>query len=150
MNGLHWLQGCPWNRRPVKLREVTGVTMESNCIALKIQFSVRTERRGCSMSGQHRKTGTFGGDSTLIHVTPESAGWQYVGFQVVQLAEGQSFTRESSDQAPSYCLWWPISTREHAWENVGKRMSIFEKTPPIPSIYPAPIRWRSELFPHWK
>ncbi|MIP45673.1 5-deoxy-glucuronate isomerase, partial [Salmonella enterica] len=28
-------------------------------------------------------------DGTLLTVTPESAGWEYVGFQVVQLVEGQ-------------------------------------------------------------
>ena len=86
----------------------------------------------------YRKTGsTFGGDGTLIHVTPESAGWQYVGFQVVQLAEGQSFTRESGDQELCIVLLSGlanISTPEHAWENVGKRMSIFEKIPPY-SVY---------------
>lgn len=77
------------------------------------------------------------GDGTLIHVTPDSAGWQYVGFQVVQLAEGQSFTRESSDRELCIVLLSGlanISTRDHAWENVGKRMSIFEKTPPY-SVY---------------
>ena len=37
-------------------------------------------------------------DGTLSTVTPESAGWEYVGFQVVQLAEGQTLTLESGDQ----------------------------------------------------
>ncbi len=28
-------------------------------------------------------------EGSLLTVTPESAGWKYVGFEVVQLAEGQ-------------------------------------------------------------
>lgn len=76
-------------------------------------------------------------DGTLLTVTPESAGWQYVGFQVVQLAEGQTLTRESGDQELCLVLLSGlanVSTREYTWEKIGKRMSVFEKIPPY-SIY---------------
>ena len=35
-------------------------------------------------------------EGSLLTVTPESAGWKYVGFEVVQLAEGQSLSRETA------------------------------------------------------
>ncbi|NEU64852.1 5-deoxy-glucuronate isomerase [Paenibacillus sp. ALJ109b] len=76
-------------------------------------------------------------DGTLLTVTPESAGWEYVGFQVVQLAEGQTLTRESGDQELCLVLLSGlanVSTREYTWEKIGKRMSVFEKIPPY-SIY---------------
>lgn len=76
-------------------------------------------------------------DGTLLTVTPESAGWEYVGFQVVQLAEGQTLTRESGDQELCLVLlsgFANVSTREYTWENIGKRMRVFEKIPPY-SIY---------------
>ena len=77
------------------------------------------------------------GDGTLINVTPESAGWEYVGFQVAKLAEGETLTRESGDQELCVVLlsgFANVSTREHTWDNIGKRMSVFEKIPPY-SVY---------------
>ncbi|QOS82195.1 5-deoxy-glucuronate isomerase [Paenibacillus sp. JNUCC31] len=77
------------------------------------------------------------GDGTVLTVTPESAGWDYVGYQVIQLAEGQTLTRESGDQELCIVLLSGlanVSTREQKWENIGKRMSIFEKIPPY-SVY---------------
>ncbi|MBR2565022.1 MAG: 5-deoxy-glucuronate isomerase [Paenibacillus sp.] len=77
------------------------------------------------------------GDGTLLNVTPESAGWEYVGFQVAKLAAGEKLSRESGDQELCLVLLSGlanVSTREHTWENIGKRMSVFEKIPPY-SIY---------------
>lgn len=76
-------------------------------------------------------------DGTILKVTPETAGWEYVGFQVAKLAEGQTLTRESGDQ--ELCIVFlsgvgDVSTREQTWEHVGKRMSVFEKIPPY-SVY---------------
>jgi 5-deoxy-D-glucuronate isomerase len=33
-------------------------------------------------------------DGTLIKVTPESAGWKYVGFEVLRLEAGRSASRQ--------------------------------------------------------
>ena len=34
-------------------------------------------------------------DGRVLHVTPQSAGWTYVGFEVFDLAEGQTVARET-------------------------------------------------------
>jgi len=76
-------------------------------------------------------------DGTILTVTPESAGWEYVGFQVAKLAAGEKLSRESGDQELCVVLLSGlanVSTREHTWENIGKRMSVFEKIPPY-SVY---------------
>jgi 5-deoxy-glucuronate isomerase len=76
-------------------------------------------------------------EGTLLRVTPESAGWTYVGFEVVKLSEGQSLRRKT--EANEVCLVLlsglaDISTNHAAWQNIGKRMSVFEGTPPY-SVY---------------
>ncbi|WP_145411160.1 5-deoxy-glucuronate isomerase [Paenibacillus xylanexedens] len=76
-------------------------------------------------------------DGTLLTVTPESAGWEYVGFQVVQLEENQTWGRESEDQELCIVLLSGlanVSTQKNTWENIGRRMSVFEKIPPY-SVY---------------
>ena len=77
------------------------------------------------------------GDGTLLTVTPESAGWKYVGFQVAKLAEGETLTRETGNQELCVVLLSGlanVSSREQTWDNIGKRMSVFEKIPPY-SVY---------------
>jgi 5-deoxy-glucuronate isomerase len=76
-------------------------------------------------------------DGTVLTVTPESAGWEYVGFQVAKLAAGEKLSRESGDQELCIVLLSGlanVSTCEQTWENIGKRMSVFEKIPPY-SVY---------------
>jgi 5-deoxy-glucuronate isomerase len=41
---------------------------------------------------------TSAGDGTILAVTPESAGWTYVGFEVVRLTGGARTTRDSGDR----------------------------------------------------
>lgn len=50
---------------------------------------------------------------------------------------GETLTRESGDQELCVVLlsgFANVSTREHTWDNIGKRMSVFEKIPPY-SVY---------------
>ncbi|GGG16096.1 5-deoxy-glucuronate isomerase [Paenibacillus abyssi] len=76
-------------------------------------------------------------DGTVLSVTPELAGWQYVGFQVVKLAAGQKLARETGDQEICLVLLSGranVKTSEVSWSDIGQRMSIFEKIPPY-SVY---------------
>ncbi|MCY9697212.1 5-deoxy-glucuronate isomerase [Paenibacillus alginolyticus] len=76
-------------------------------------------------------------EGSLLKVTPESAGWQYVGFEVVQLAEGQILSRETAGLEVCLVLLTgkaDVLTKQAEWKNIGQRMSVFEKVPPY-SVY---------------
>jgi 5-deoxy-glucuronate isomerase len=38
---------------------------------------------------------TPGEDGSVVRVTPESAGWEYVGFEVLRLAAGRTVERKT-------------------------------------------------------
>ncbi|WP_411754729.1 5-deoxy-glucuronate isomerase, partial [Serratia sp. (in: enterobacteria)] len=70
-------------------------------------------------------------------VTPENAGWRFVGFEVYRLAAGQSLRLESGDK--ELCLVLvagiaSVATQRAEYPHIGKRMSPFERTPPY-SVY---------------
>lgn len=76
-------------------------------------------------------------EGSLLQVTPESAGWQYVGFEVVQLAAGETLKRETVDQEVCLVLLSgkaDVQTNEEKWQGIGQRMSVFEQIPPY-SVY---------------
>jgi 5-deoxy-glucuronate isomerase len=73
----------------------------------------------------------------LLSVTPESANWKYVGFEVAALKKGQSLRKVTGER--EYCVVLlsgkaSVGTSKAFWENIGERMNIFEKTPPY-SVY---------------
>jgi 5-deoxy-glucuronate isomerase len=72
-------------------------------------------------------------------VTPESAGWSYVGFEVQQLQGGDAVRRSTG--AREVCAVMlsgnaDIAVGSHAWKSVGSRKSTFEGTPD--SVYAPP------------
>lgn len=76
-------------------------------------------------------------DGQVLSVTPESAGWNYVGFQVYNLSVGQVLKQSTEDL--EVCIVFltgrgHVTTDKAEWRDVGKRMSVFEKTPPF-SVY---------------
>ncbi|WP_020617003.1 5-deoxy-glucuronate isomerase [Paenibacillus daejeonensis] len=77
------------------------------------------------------------GDGSLLRITPESAGWTYVGFEALQLEPGQSLERHTGDQEVCLVLLSgraDVSAAGQTWEGIGKRMNVFEKIPPY-SVY---------------
>ncbi|WP_144551395.1 5-deoxy-glucuronate isomerase [Peribacillus simplex] len=73
-----------------------------------------------------------GRDGNLINITPESAGWKYVGFEVYKLNEGQTFEQETKDQEVAVVILSGranASTKGKSWDNIGKRMSVFDDIP---------------------
>ncbi|CAO98338.1 5-deoxy-glucuronate isomerase [Erwinia tasmaniensis] len=76
----------------------------------------------------------------IQYITPESAGWRYVGFSAYRLKKGQLLTLESGDK--ELCLVLvaglaSVKTRQAEFPNIGKRLSPFERTPPY-SVYVPP------------
>lgn len=72
-----------------------------------------------------------------MRVTPESAGWTYVGFEVFVLEAGQKLYRQTRDQEVCLVLLSGranVSTSQADFSGIGQRMSIFERIPPY-SVY---------------
>ena len=79
----------------------------------------------------------------LVHVTPASAGWTYVGFDLHKLASGGAV--EGNEPARETCLVMisgkaRIKAGGNDFGTVGERMSPFEGRPA--SVYvPAGASW---------
>ena len=71
-------------------------------------------------------------DGTVLEVTPESAGWSYVGFEVLELEAGQRASRELGDRELCVVV---ISGRcdllsgHGEWRGIGGRESPFSGLP---------------------
>ncbi len=69
----------------------------------------------------------------ITHITPESAGWKYVGFEVYELRAGEHIDFSGSDQEVCLVLVagkCSVITEESTPMDIGERMSPFEKIPP--------------------
>ena len=78
--------------------------------------------------------------SQVHSVTPQSAGWKYVGFNVHDLSVGESL--ECCQSGRELCLVVltgsaNISVGQQSWHNVGGRTSIFVDQPPGAVYVPA-------------
>ena len=66
--------------------------------------------------------------SRHIDITPESAGWSYVGFEVLKLGRGERAQRAT--EARELCLVALSGTADvNDWRDVGSRKSVFDGTP---------------------
>jgi 5-deoxy-glucuronate isomerase len=71
-------------------------------------------------------------DGLLVGVTPDSAGWEYVGFEALRLGEGRTVERKTDDT--EVCLVvlsgrCTVSTDDVEWRGIGKRESVFDGAP---------------------
>jgi 5-deoxy-glucuronate isomerase len=71
-------------------------------------------------------------DGSLIKVTPESAGWEYVGFEVLRFEAGRSVSRSTGGE--EVCLvplsgTCNVSEGDEEWKELGGRESVFEGPP---------------------
>ena len=76
---------------------------------------------------------------TLVDITPQSAGWQYIGFTVYRLSAGdavalQSVPRERCIVVLSGIV--SVQSGENLWRAVGERKSVFEDLPPYAVYLP--------------
>ena len=82
---------------------------------LVVSSSVRPDERG-----------------SVLEVTPRSAGWEYVGFEVLRLADGRTVERDTGGE--EVCLvvlsgFCTVSTAQEEWTGIGGRDSVFEGPP---------------------
>jgi 5-deoxy-glucuronate isomerase len=69
---------------------------------------------------------------SVVKVTPESAGWEYVGFEVLRLAEGRTVERGTDGEEVCLVLlagYCNVSAGENQWRGIGGRDSVFEGLP---------------------
>ena len=61
-------------------------------------------------------------------VTPQSAGWKYVGFEAVRLQRGESLERQVDDR--EVCVVVLAGSADiNGWKDVGARASVFDGPP---------------------
>jgi len=80
----------------------------------------------------------------VIDITPELAGWKYVGFAVHKLEAGQ--TAEHTEPQRETCLVLlsghaTITAGDQTWEHIGDRMDVFEDKRPYAVYLPANCPW---------
>ncbi len=83
-------------------------------------------------------------DGVVLEVTPESAGWQYVGYATVRLQAGQTFVRETGEKEVCLVLLGGrcgVKTAEREWAAIGGRTSPFDEEPPYAVYVPAGDRY---------
>lgn len=80
-------------------------------------------------------------------ISPEVAGWEYVGFDLWRLSEG---TRASGGVEGREVILVIVEGRVRVTAGgveygvMGTRMSVFEKTPPACVYVPAGVQWEAE------
>jgi len=87
-----------------------------------------------------RPAGSPADDGTLVSVTPESAGWGHVGFEVLELDDGVVARRSTTGR--ELCVVVVAGrcrvSSEHGDWDIGGRPDPFSGPPPI--YPPAPIQ----------
>jgi 5-deoxy-glucuronate isomerase len=79
-------------------------------------------------------------NGAVLEVTPQSAGWTYVGFKVIKLEAGESAA--GGDAGREACLVvltgkCDVEVGKQRFENIGGRMSVFEDVAPAAVYVPA-------------
>jgi 5-deoxy-glucuronate isomerase len=71
-------------------------------------------------------------DGAILNVTPESAGWRYVGFEVVQLTEGAVAVRDTEDREVCVVVisgTFSVMSRHGRWPDLGGRADPWSGRP---------------------
>ncbi len=86
----------------------------------------------------------FGTHGKVHQITPESAGWRYVGFSVYRLRPGETISEKTGDREVILVMVEGKATFDAAgqdWGELGERMSVFEKTAPHCLYVPNDEQW---------
>jgi 5-deoxy-glucuronate isomerase len=84
------------------------------------------------MSGLLVHASPRGDDGSILAVTPESAGWEYVGFEVLSLDDGAVAVRDTGDRELCVVVVQGLCTvrSEHGeWRDLGGRVTPFAGRP---------------------
>lgn len=88
----------------------------------------------------------FGTRGKVHQITPESAGWRYVGFSLYRLRAGDTATEATGDREVILVMVEgkaAINAAGHDWGTLGDRMDVFEKTPPHCLYVPRDATWEA-------
>ena len=83
-----------------------------------------------------------GADGSVLEVTPQSAGWSHVGFQVVKLEPGRRHEGGSKDRETCLVVLSGtanITAGDLSVDNAGGRTSVFDDAPPAAAYVPAGV-----------
>ncbi|MFV0384144.1 5-deoxy-glucuronate isomerase [Paracoccus sp. (in: a-proteobacteria)] len=89
----------------------------------------------------------FGTHGEVHRITPESAGWRYVGFSLYHLRAGEAAGEMTgSNEAILVMVEGKASIRAAGqdWGILGDRMDVFEKTPPHCLYVPDGQDWQAK------
>lgn len=88
------------------------------------------------------------GDTGKVHdITPQSAGWSYVGFGLYHLKTGESASEETGDREVILVLVEgkaEISAGDETFGELGDRMSVFEQKEPHCVYIPNDSKWQAK------
>ncbi|MGV1873425.1 5-deoxy-glucuronate isomerase [Agrobacterium rosae] len=92
------------------------------------------------------KRSPFGTHGKVHEITPQSAGWRYVGFSLYRLREGEAIG-EATGNSEVIIVMVEGKARFNAagkdWGELGERMNVFEKTPPHCLYVPNGEQWEA-------
>jgi 5-deoxy-glucuronate isomerase len=86
----------------------------------------------------------FGTHGEVHRITPESAGWRYVGFSLHRLRQGETAAEATGPREVILVMVEGKARIEAAgqdWGVLGDRMDVFEKTPPHCLYLPNDSDW---------
>ena len=89
----------------------------------------------------------FGTHGKVHEITPQSAGWRYVGFSLYRLRAGESVCEATGDREVILVMVEGKAKLTGAgkdWGELGERMNVFEKTPPHCLYLPNGTDWSAE------
>jgi 5-deoxy-glucuronate isomerase len=85
-------------------------------------------------------------DGSVVKVTPQSAGWEYVGSEVFRLGTGRTLERDTGSEEVCLVILsgrCRVSAGQDEWEGVGERESPFDG-PPYAVYVPPGTAYRVE------
>jgi len=89
----------------------------------------------------------FGNHGKVHHITPATAGWNYVGFSLYRLRKGEQAGEEcGSTEVLLVVVEGKAAVREASrdWGVLGERMNVFEKSAPHCLYLPNGSQWHVE------
>jgi 5-deoxy-glucuronate isomerase len=97
-----------------------------------------------------RASAAPGSDGRVVAISPESAGWKYVGFDVYRLAKGSRVERSTTGRELCIVMLTgrvDVVCGRQTWKDVGSRDSVFARAPDavyIPPGDPVALEAKSE------
>lgn len=89
----------------------------------------------------------FGTHGKVHEITPQTAGWRYVGFGLYRLRPGDTVSEQTGANEVILVMVEgkaKLSGAGKDWGELGERMSVFEKTPPHSLYLPNGTDWTAE------